>query len=254
MTKYVLSLWQVYDYSLDDMLLEVARKNSVMRARLKQEFSDLPKSERVLLVDIDGTLADLRYGLWELALLKGLVDEALVEPQTLNPDVDFGIDYRKFQALKQEFTENHGYFHLRPLRAACDAVRRLAKSGTKVIAYTARPADKYPSLWLETLSWLDDQDLPVAGLYIGSDVRIKLMLDLIDRGCDVVLFDDDPETIGRALNSGIKCVVPKYPYNAAYWRRNHVYAVDARHGQIVFPFSERDGNVPDEKEIKAIPE
>lgn len=255
LTKYVLSLWQIWGFDLDTMLLEIARKNTIMKVRLQQEFAELPKAgTKVLLTDMDGTLANLRYGLWEYGMSQGIVDpvEHPYKISTLNYDVDFGIDYRTFQKLKQRFIEGHGFATLRPMEAACKAVRKALNDGVYVIAYTARPADKYPRLWLESWCWLEDQNLNVAGLYIGDDVRINLILELAERGCDVVLFDDDPDTIERALNSGLKVVVPKYPYNAKWWKDDNARAVDVRNGHISFPFSTESAKSTNDQKTTAV--
>lgn len=240
LTKYVLSLWQVWGFELNDMLLETYRKSSIMDLRLQQEFRELPPAGTdVLLVDLDGTLADLRGGLWSYTILNcALPGVTVPKVETLNADVDLKIDYRKFQRIKEMFTEDGMFGRLPPLGAACGAVRKALEQGVYVIACTARPAQKHPRLWLETWSWLEDQGLgAIKQLYIGDDARIKILLDLAEQGCNVVLFDDDPNTIERALNSGIKAVVAKYPYNAHLWKRSGVYPVDARHGRVAEAFA-----------------
>lgn len=239
LTKYVFSLWQIWGFDVETMLLETYRKSTVMDLRLQQEFVEPPcQGSKVLLVDIDGTLADLRWGLWDWACQFYGYGKSFTEPLTLNADVDLGIDYRKFQRIKEDFTEREGFLSLLPLKAACRAVLDSIKNGVYVIACTARPADKHPRLWLETWAWLEDQGLGgIKQLHIGDDARIKLLLDLADKGCDIVLFDDDPGTVERALNSGVRVVLPRYPYNSYLWKRSNVYPVDARNGRTKEAFA-----------------
>lgn len=237
LTKYVLSLWQVWGFNVDDMLLESLRKSYVMEMRLRQEFSELPqKGTRVLVTDLDGTLADLRYSLWEFLRERGIVDEVLPATTSLNADVDLGIDYRTFQDLKEKFIEEGRYANLMPFAPACQAVELAIADGVYVIAVTARPADRYPRLWLETMSWLEDQGLKVDQLHIGSDARIRILLELAEAGCDVVLFDDDPDLIERALSSGIKVVIRQYPYNAHLWHRERATVYLGGDDSPTFPF------------------
>jgi hypothetical protein len=62
-TKYLWSLWQEAGFDADEMLASVASRSETVWARWHQETEELDISRPVLLLDLDGSVADFAAGL-----------------------------------------------------------------------------------------------------------------------------------------------------------------------------------------------
>src|SRR5262245_53936728 len=89
LTKYVFSLWQLWGFSLMDMLRAVEEKGETLSHRWEIEHSSPRPGQIVAIVDLDGTLADWHDGMWPVGMDRR-------EPTTLLADVEFGMSWREY--------------------------------------------------------------------------------------------------------------------------------------------------------------
>lgn len=213
LTKYLMSLWDLWGFTPEDMLQYVYEKTAVLEQQYVQEFAQFPHSSRVAIVDLDGTISDWRrsFGAWIGSdKLKNVPDDPA---HSIAYDVDNGISYPEYYAMKDKFEEEGGYRNIYAYPDGVAVIRHMLDTGIYVIIYTARPVHRWHRIWLDTWVWLENHNILPESLYFGSEPRILLAKDLMAKNNDVLLFEDDPELIRRALSSGIRVIARRHHYN-----------------------------------------
>lgn len=213
LTKYLLSLWQVWGFTLEDMVQFSREKSAMLEQQCEQEKAEIPLDALIVLLDLDGTTCD-----WRSTFISW-VNQFAVEPLTHDPvssllmDTDLSMRYADYFALKEEFEATGGYREMQPYPDTIQTIQELrGLYNAYIIVSTARPAKVYHRIWWDTWSWLKMHRLPVNQLLIGAEPRI-LLADKLNNGRRVIMFEDDPGLILRAANSGIQVFARRQPYN-----------------------------------------
>lgn len=216
LTKYVFSMWEWSGFSELDMLQFVHDKSVELDLQYIQDFEmEIPEGCPVIITDIDGTIGD-----WRRAFAAWLVREHLQELEadaatSMSLEVNLGIPYPQYVALKEQFEAEGGYTEL---PAYTDAVYTLNTQafyqGVHCIAYTARPAREHTRIWKDTWDWLHEHDLgsAIKELRAGSSDRVARACQLA-LSHPVQLWEDDPTTALRAATAGIPVLLRDHPYN-----------------------------------------
>jgi phosphoglycolate phosphatase-like HAD superfamily hydrolase len=216
LTKYVFSLWEWSGFSHEDLLHFVHQKNTEMMLQWSQDFAaDLPEYSKIVITDIDGTLADYRKGFVDW--LQNTHGEDLPEDSasSLAMEIDLGLSYPKYVTYKEEFEAGGGYATLPSYPEVKQVFSDLHASGIKLLAYTARPAQSHSRIWSDTWQWM--KDVEIAGYFrelrIGREQRIARACELQAQGHQVVMLEDEPDTALRAAHAGIIVFLREQPYN-----------------------------------------
>ncbi|MCG8620170.1 MAG: hypothetical protein MI802_28450, partial [Desulfobacterales bacterium] len=230
-TKYVISLWELFGFSPTEMLSFVDDKTEELERLWRQEFTPIPSGSKVAIVDLDGTLADYRAGFvsW-LKEEKGL--RVPYDPSaTLSMEVDLGIDYLGYVKLKEEFEASGGYRTLPMYEEVPSLLYHLSTlDKVSIVVFTARPQQILSHIRQDTWSWLRSHNLAgyISELHVvPSEARIVKARELQDRGHPVVLLDDDPTTCLRAASSGIPVFMRSHNYNLSTEHRNITRVVES---------------------------
>lgn len=219
LTKYVISLWDLWDFTAYEMLQYVEIKSKILELKYQQEFAVIPKDKPVLICDLDGTIADWRSSFidWARDLNKIPLPIKTDSGSTLILDHDLSMRYPDYYALKEQFESEGGYKNIEPY---WDGLVTLSKMKEDLDAYiiviTARPADVYHRIWMDTWYWFEYYNINVDQLRIGSNSRV-LLADTLP---NAIMFEDDPGLALRAANSGIKVFMRRQPYNESISHRN----------------------------------
>ena len=226
-TKFVLSLWQLWGFSQDQMLSMIAAKNEILDFMLRQELAEPPKNKDVLICDLDGVVAD-----WRFSFIMFLQDTygselAVDAAKSLHIDTDLNLSYSEYQPHKERFEREGGYANIRPYACEVQTVRHLQKEQKfHLIVVTARPYKTYKRIWLDTWQWLYRTGIQPDELHsIGYD-RIIMANELRQRGCNVIMFEDDPNIIRRAANDKIKIMCKAQPYNEEVQNGTNIFRVE----------------------------
>lgn len=218
--KYVLSLFEVWGFSATQIEEFVDMKSKALMLQHEQEFMEIPKDVPIVITDIDGTLGDWRKTFEEWLAGKGIKPEYKDSVRTLRIDEDLSMRYPDYYDLKEEFEASGEYRNIEVYDDARIVLQNLRREyNAFVIAITARPADKYKRIWLDTWEWLQKNSIPVDKLLIGSDPRI-LLAHSLSQGQKVIMLEDDPGLIMRGANSGIKIFARSHPYNSGIQHPN----------------------------------
>lgn len=205
LTKYVLSLWQYYEFAPLEMLQALQRKGEQLDARLRGEFFP-PTGQRVLVTDLDGTVADFRRGFQEWW---GQTDTV----STLHLDLDNAMPFATYEGIKDEFEAGGGYARLPAYPDAVELLRAEQRAGAEIMVTTARPADRFRRVWQDTADWLRERGIRPYTMLFGRDERIVELLRLAQGKNQLLLLEDDATLALRAAHSGIPVYLRDQPYN-----------------------------------------
>jgi uncharacterized HAD superfamily protein/NTP pyrophosphatase (non-canonical NTP hydrolase) len=211
--KYVLSIAELWEIAPEQLLEIAEQKSQVLRlTRHMDRVIETMRSQRVMMVDLDGTLADWRRTFHQWVAERIEVPE--FDPRnTLAFEVDLGIPFREYNRLKNQFEEEGGYASLLPIKTSIQTVRQAQARGIVIVVHTARPSSRLKRVWWDSYSWLKSHEIFPDVLRIGSLERILASLRLAEKN-RVVMLEDDPELALRAANAGIQVFLRSTPYNA----------------------------------------
>lgn len=211
--KYLMSLCQIWDISLYELLQASEEKTEYLEQRWRQEFEEIPIDRPILITDIDGTLGDWRAAFikWcESSNIPPLMDDPVT---SLLLDTDLAMRYSEYYILKEEFEKGGGYRTILPYHDAVSTMQALkAECDVYIIAHTARPQTRYHRIWYDTWTWLKDNAFPVDQLHMGSEFRLLQAIELSTTR-NVILWEDDPGLMLRAAHSGLKVFSRRHKYN-----------------------------------------
>jgi len=211
--KYVLCLAEYWEVSPELLLDASEQKSKALAAMWEMERKVAPPpNSQVLICDLDGTLADWRGSFIEWVHREYAVYVDRDPADTLMIDYDLQWNYPEYQTWKQEFERAGGYRRLHSYNDALDLVNQLQVRDTYIMVYTARP-HKVRTVWWDTYQWLLAHGIQPHTLQLDGPGRI-VAAHKLQQDRDVVMFDDDPELILRAANSGITVIARKHGYNA----------------------------------------
>ena len=193
--KFLFGLMMIWGVNPGELSRAFMRKSDIVEQRFKQDHL-LPRqvtSDKVVLVDIDDVVAN-----WE----QGFYDWAYDQHPELEPD-DFlsHVDPGLRQRLKDEMHAAGGMKSLTLLNGTIEAVNLLRQHGYTIVWLTARPIGKHPRLVGDTVTWLQDMDLPTEYIYYSDLNKHVFVAEKFPRA--VALFDDNPEIVAHAREFGI---------------------------------------------------
>jgi hypothetical protein len=248
LTKYILSLWELWGFEAEDILEFVELKSRILELQSSQEFASIPDGVPVVITDIDGTLGDWRTTFINWLHSKG-INNIIEDPVTsLNLDIDLDMLYTGYSDLKEEFESSGKYREIEIYPDSKDTLKRIKDFyGAYIISVTARPTHIYRRIWMDTWMWIENNDLPIDELRIGSESRILLAHEL-RKSHPVIMLEDNSSLLTRGANSGFKLFGRRQRYNAGITHPN-IRLVDS-YSEIETSefFGDLNQNVPKESE------
>lgn len=201
---YAVCLSQEYEIPLNDVVEGLLQKSQTVYSRFAGEFFP-PSSSRVIVTDLDGTVADFREG---FANWCGFKDQL----KTLSVDLDNTIPFAEYESMKFRFENQGGYYSLPEYKDAVALLQREQRSGTAIVVTTARPFGEHHRIERDSRRWLADRGIIPVNVVFGRDNRILMLLNLAESH-SVVLLEDDAVLAQRAAESGIHVMLRDQPYN-----------------------------------------
>ena len=213
LTKYILSLWELWGFTPSDALSFVKQKSNILDELHRQEFEPIPTDRLIVITDLDGTLGDWRRTFMEWAFhthsLKPIEDGM----KLLQIDSDLAMRYDEYYKLKELFESSGQYKNIFIYPEVREFLYWLRENfNAYFIAHTARPWQQYYRIWGDTWEWISKNNLPIDQLRVGSESRILLASKL--GGDNVLMLEDDPGLMLRAAHSKICVIARKHPYNS----------------------------------------
>jgi hypothetical protein len=220
LTKYILSLWELWGFEADDVIEYVDLKSRILELQSMQEFSVIPDGIPIVITDIDGTLGDWRTTFIDWLHSKGIKNIIEDPVSSLNLDLDLDMLYTGYSDLKEEFESSGKYREIAIYPDSRETLERLKNFyGAYIISVTARPSHIYRRIWMDTWIWIENNRLPVDQLKIGSESRIILAHEL-SKTHPVIMLEDNSSLLLRGANSGITIFGRRQQYNCGVSHRN----------------------------------
>jgi len=212
-TKYVISLWQQFGFSVNDMLHYTTTKSAIVEQRLKQEFENLQPGQPVLVVDLDGTVANFVAGIFKHFSHQGLNEiKSWDKVSSLALDIELALSYVEYQTQRHIFEASGGYGVLPSFEDGVALMQRARLQGAYIVVVTARPKS-FKRIWYDTWLWLEHWNIVPDQLLILDDYdRINWIQDYLNLGHPVVLLEDNPSIVAR-IKGLCPVVVRAHGYN-----------------------------------------
>lgn len=217
-SKYIISLWQLWDFSLQDAIVAIQTKSEILEQIQKQEvFATKPKSGQLIVIsDLDGTVADWRSTFICWCKQKGYPIRSKTSQgyfgQSLRLELSYAVDFRDYRRWSEEFESSGMYRHLIAYPDAVDFLRRALQLGAYLIVVTARPVKQHKRIWGDTWSWLKEHQIQPAQLLFGSAERVLLSRELKELQNPLVILEDNPDLALR-MSPHATVWVRAQPYN-----------------------------------------
>ena len=201
--KSVIALAQLYGVGDQRFFNSFIQKTSVVDHRADGEQFELREDTNLILVDLDGCLADLS------SFDKEINDMHMKYYSTHTLSEILAMQ----EAAKTEFRKSGGYKDLPAIFGAQSAMEELKRDGYKIVILTARPHRQYKRLYGDTLEWLGSNHIqhdlllferdkaeaivkyihPATPLLFVED-RMKHALEVSELSIDVALFGASART------------------------------------------------------------
>ena len=228
-TKYVISMWQLMGHTPQTMIDAMYEKGVILSQLLRQDTIPTIQGRQVLLLDLDGCIADFRTGFYNW-LSSSSWKELIVREKmnrNLHLDIEQGWEFTVYHEAKLAFEREGGYSTLPPIEGIIRLVNAMADSGWYVIACTARPYSQYKRIWKDTWLWLLKHGVKVNELHFGSDLRVE-MARALSLNNEVAAIEDDPIMIGRYNSCSITTFIVPHAYNRDCFRFSKAVILDER--------------------------
>lgn len=213
--NYLTAQLEMYGVSGEEFEQVWRDKYQVLEQRRKQEvLNPLREGQPIVMIDLDGCIADFRKGLFQY--LKDNTDLDLPEEDpctNLHCDLDWGIDPLSYRQLKWEFESAGGYRHLPVMPEAEKLVALAQQYASRIIFVTSRTVP-LKRIYRDTLVWINTHFPGLDfDLYVDEKKAERLALS---RGDVKLCIEDDPKHVDRLLAAGHPVMVPIHPYNQKY--------------------------------------
>jgi len=220
MFKYWLSLADLADFPMEQLEEMYYAKSRVVQYRYQEEWMANLDGPCVV-VDIDNVLADYITGIcrfakeWGPHILKLTPSETLSFVHRLDDlckkrvwvgAESVGIEPSKWNLLKHEFRVG-GYHRRLPVFDDAKFFLDWCRAHRwKILLITARPVDRYPNIFTDTLAWLDAEQLAFDFLWWASNKadRLEEITNAKAKLNVVFAVDDDLTFVKQFASRGIR--------------------------------------------------
>ena len=220
--KYVMCLWQLFGFDLDNRLTAIDKKTKALWQVIETEFSAPEPGQPVLVCDLDNTLAKYTVGFAEWMGRQGYLSSSPVEEfSSYQLHRLFDLDFPTYQSLKiywERGANGGGYDTLQPYSSWVEAVRKAREQGCYLVLVTARPHLDTKQVWYDCWTWAKKHLGRVDRLLFCESGRIKIVLDYLKAGHPTVWLEDSPEYLSWLRDYGdrlpLSIIVHAQPYNS----------------------------------------
>jgi hypothetical protein len=213
--KLILSFAQLWFDDEEDFYDVFNEKSTVVESRF--EFEKLNKiadaSSKVIIVDIDGVLAD-----WEQGFSKFIFDYCncnaevcrtclpWLESESRKTDIIKKIDLKVYDELKRAYRISGEKRNMPVYNGASQFTKKLSKLGFKVVIITARPYSEFSRIWYDTKYWLQINNIYHDALFFDDKKHKRILKTFKDRIESIkYVIDDNQAIISDMENLNLKC-------------------------------------------------
>lgn len=170
---YVLGFYNflLKDTEYNDMLLLFSQRLELEHFKNKwmhNLYNGLYKNDKIIMIDIDGVIAD-----WNSSYEKFLVSKGEVvydnSGQSYSPAIRYNIPKYKDEKYQAEFILHNKYLSISVFPKMLKFIKVLNRNNIKIIFVTARPYNEYKILSLHTFMWLKKYDIKFEYIIFNKD-------------------------------------------------------------------------------------
>jgi hypothetical protein len=170
------------------------------------------KDQPVVIVDIDDVLAEFRSGFAEWLGKNFNIDVDLNTKEYYFISALSKIDMNS-EAVFKMFLNEGGFANLSVNTSTLELLHQLKHRGYWIHLLTARPEEELQCLY-DTYYWIWQQNIPCDAISFSPEkFRWCAKSQYYDEGAIKFAIDDAPKHAEDYAKHGIKCFVPKKPYN-----------------------------------------
>jgi len=165
--KYVVAIAQLHGIDAESLFSAILRKTDVVKDRAEGEQLELTRDSRIILVDLDGCVADL-------GPLETLTDGRPIEEK---------------ERIKKDFRRRGGFRDLPVVEGAQEGLAELRRNGYRIAFVTARPYRQHKRLYADTVEWLRMNDIEYELLLFQRD-KAEALVDYIFPARPICFIED----------------------------------------------------------------
>lgn len=186
---------------------------------MKINLWEIKEKEKICCFDIDGVLLSQYPQCW--------IDYVNKEMETSFDDLNTmkrTISFEKYRELKEQYRISGVKENLTPDRHAASVTVELKKLGYTIIIMTARPASKYPTLYNQTINWLDKNLIAYDYIIFGEkDKHAKILTEIPQLK---FMVEDNSYNANQISKWGYKVFLLNNKYNKDVLIDKNVYRID----------------------------
>jgi len=135
---------------------------------------EIKQAEKIACIDIDGVLMSCYPECW----INYLNEELSTNFKDLN-ETKKNVSYDDYRQIKEKYRKS-GIKETFPADPyAAEVTEALKQNGYSIIIMTARPANKYPELYHQTINWLNKNKILYDNIYFGEkDKHAKILSEM----------------------------------------------------------------------------
>lgn len=135
---------------------------------------EIKEREKICCIDIDGVLLSDYPDCW----IRFVNSKLGTEFDDLN-EMKQKVSYEKYRKLKEEYRLCGIKENLEPDEKASELTVYLKEMGYTIVIITARPANKYLTLYNQTINWLKKNEIQYDYIYFGEkDKHAKVLSEI----------------------------------------------------------------------------
>lgn len=213
----IFQLWQVDEQEFYDQFV---RKSNVVEQRFNQEFYKLDKSKKIIILDIDGVIAD--YPECFVNYVNNKTNTKFVNMF----DIRNMLTQKQIYDLKDEY-RNSGVKSSLPVKEyAIDFINKI-KQKYYIVLLTSRPYSKYFRIYADTLEWLDKNKIHYDAIY-WDEKKSRNILNNLDLDQIEYVIEDNVYFANKISQLNVKVYLINNEYNQSKELKNVVRINDLR--------------------------
>lgn len=168
--KYLVSVLQVYGFNYEEFVEYFYYKTSVVFDRGMTEKNILSSGCKVILMDLDGVVADINKYLMDRRIHKS------------------SYSTHKWKRIKSDLIERGMFKDLEPVEGSVDGIDVIKELGYKIVIGTSRSFWDFSRIKLDTFHWLKKHDILVDRVFFSRN-KSELISKLYPASIDVIIED-----------------------------------------------------------------
>lgn len=197
--KLLLAVAQLQGLQIDDLVQAFFDKTAVISQKAEAERIELTHACKILIVDIDDVICDLKP--WRDAL--GVVSEEQAKAS---------LKLKVTEDMKNQFYAGGRFREMDPIAGASEGLARVRAAKIKTVLITARPQWQYKRLHADTVQWLAKHNMAY-DLLLFSRNKVEAIYDHVQPAWPMAAVEDHPKNAEAYAEAGVPVFLFDQPYN-----------------------------------------